>query len=311
MSVPLAEGGPRVLVVGDDGEVGAVLHLHLLRSGWAPVCVPSPELVEPIAPIVAPHAIVLVLPETPEASWGTALTASATAAQAGVRVVLIAPSPEVVEPLALVSGAERALSRSEALAAPRSVLGSPPPRGLPPPPPARRTGVTGATRIARYEPPSPAEPSGLAAHSKTPPPVTRTPLPPPAADDGMIDLAELLRDELERTPSTAAPTHLVADVSLVSEHNFFVGRTRRLDSGGVFVATPHPPPVGTTLEVRLGLPDARKLEVRGEVVFVRERAAMAGRQPAGCGVRLLSMPSWAVSVVERFFVARPPIVHQP
>ncbi len=311
MTLPLAEGSPRVLVVGDDGEVGAVLHLHLLRAGWAPVCVPSPELVEPIAPIVAPHAIVLVLPETPETSWGTALTASATAAQAGVRVVLVAPSPEVVEPLALVSGAERALSRSEALASPRSVLGSPPPRGLPPPFPAGRTGITGATRIARQEPPRSKETSGFATRPAAPP--AHEPRPP-AADDGpsSIDLAELLRDErLDTTTSAATPTHLVADVSLVSEHNFFVGRTRRLDSGGVFVATPHPPPVGTTLEVRLGLPDARKLEVRGEVVFVRERAAMAGRQPAGCGVRLISMPSWAVSVVERFFVARPPIVHQP
>jgi Tfp pilus assembly protein PilZ len=129
-----------------------------------------------------------------------------------------------------------------------------------------------------------------------------------------IDLADLLQEDLV-TPqpkgSGASPTHLAIDVSLVSEHNFFVGPTRRLDSGGVFISTPHPPPMGVTLEIRLGLPDARRLDVRGKVVFVRTRGSMAGRQPTGCGVKLSGVPGWAVEVVERFFVARPPILYQP
>jgi Tfp pilus assembly protein PilZ len=317
LTISPTEGSPRVLIVGDDGEVGAVLHLHLLRAGWSPVCVPSPDLVEPIAPIVTPHAIVLVLPETPATSWAAALTTAASAAQAGVRVILVAPSRDVVEPLASVSGAERAMARSEVLVAPRTVLGPPPPRGVPPPIPPRRTpipprrtGVTGATSLGHDAAPLARESSvttytlGLA----TPPPTSGT------VNDGASssDLADLLQEDPTGTPmGGAASARLVADVTLVSEHNFFVGPTRRLDSGGVFVSTPHPPPLGTTLEMRLGLPDARKLDVRGEVVFVRVRGVLTGRQPAGCGVKLSGVPSWAVEVVERFFVARPPILYQP
>ena len=44
MTIPAHDGAPRVLVVGDDGEVGAMLHLHLLRAGWSPFCVPGPVM---------------------------------------------------------------------------------------------------------------------------------------------------------------------------------------------------------------------------------------------------------------------------
>jgi Tfp pilus assembly protein PilZ len=196
------------------------------------------------------------------------------------------------------------------LVAPRSVLGPPPPRGLPAPSIARRTGTTGAIPIAL--PPAPREPK------KTPSGALPLGQPEPSrtggtGNAGSIDLADLLLEELADAPEVtpALLTRLSADVSLVSEHNFFVGATRRLDSGGVFVSMPQPLPVGTAVEVRLGLPDARKVDVRGTVVFVRARGATAGRQPSGCGVKLSSVPSWAIGVAERFFVDRPPILHQP
>ena len=97
------------------------------------------------------------------------------------------------------------------------------------------------------------------------------------------------------------------NVSLVSEHNFYVGATRRVDSGGVFISTVLPPAVGTRLQVRLGLADGRKLELEGEVIFIREKSAISGRQPAGCGVRLLGLPGWAVDAIDRFLLARTPI----
>jgi Tfp pilus assembly protein PilZ len=100
-------------------------------------------------------------------------------------------------------------------------------------------------------------------------------------------------------------------VSLVSEHNFYVGVTRRIDSGGVFIATSMPPAVGTRVQVRLGLADGRKLELEGEVAFLRAKSATTGRQPAGCGVRLHGLPGWSVDAIERFFQARLPIVYAP
>jgi hypothetical protein len=104
-------------------------------------------------------------------------------------------------------------------------------------------------------------------------------------------------------------TRVEVNVSLVSEHNFYVGPTRRVDSGGVFISTMLPPKVGTRLQVRLGLADGRKIDLEGEVVFIREKSAISGRQPAGCGVRLYSVPGWAIDAIDRFLLARPPIVY--
>src|SRR4030042_7129020 len=109
----------RALVVGQDAEVAAALHLHLDRAGWVLFCLPSPELLESMLRAVAPHAIVLVLPAQPDASWGSALTAAAGAARVGVLVVVVAPSRDVVEPLAAVAGADRGLGRGAGAAGAR------------------------------------------------------------------------------------------------------------------------------------------------------------------------------------------------
>jgi hypothetical protein len=311
----------RALLVGDDAEVGSALILHLSSVGWAPFWIPSPDLLETLLPTISPHAIVLVLPASPPASWGAALTSAASAARAGVRVVVVAPSREVVEPLAAVAGAERALSRSDVLARPLSVLDLAPPPRLPPPlPPGARATPTAAgagARPSQARRPSPT-PAPLDL-SSTPPPATAHPLPAAsdAARHGLsrqpaIDLRDLIDEELVDEPRAGPKLGRVeVNVSLVSEHNFYVGPTRRVDSGGVFVSTMLPPPVGTSLEVRLGLPDARKVDVRGEVVFVRDRSAVRGRQPVGCGIKLVGMPEWAMDVIDRFLAARPPILYSP
>jgi len=289
----------RALVVGQDSDVCATLHLHLDRAGWVLFCLPSPELLESMLRAVAPHAIVLVLPAQPDASWGSALTAAAGAARVGVRVVLVAPSRDVVEPLAAVAGAERALSRAEVLARPLSVLervsglGVNVPRipaapAAPPPPPAQPAAVT-ASALADVG----AQPSARGARPD-------------------VDLMKLIDEELVDEPRNRPKvTRVEVNVSLVSEHNFYVGPTRRVDSGGVFISTMLPPPTGTRLEIRLGLADGRRMDLEGEVVFIREKSAISGRQPAGCGVKLFSLPGWAIDAIDRFLLARPPMVYVP
>jgi PilZ domain-containing protein len=289
----------RALVVGQDSDVSAALHLHLERAGWQLFCVPTPELLDPLLRSVAPHAVVLLLPASPDATWGGALTASANAARVGVRVVVVAPSREVVEPLAAVAGAERALARSEVLARPLSVVDRPPgaPASGPAPYPAGQ-------RMAPPTPPPPPAPPPVAALADV---VPTSPRPPSRPN---VDLMALIDEELVDEPrSRPKQTRVEVNVSLVSEHNFYVGPTRRVDSGGVFISTMLPPPVGTRLQVRLGLADGRRLEVEGEVTFIREKNAISGRQPAGCGVKLLNLPGWAVDAIDRFLLARPPIVY--
>jgi PilZ domain len=301
--VSLAGAAPasRVLVVGQDADVTIALHLHLERAGYAVYCVPGPQEVEAIARVVAPHVIVLILPAAPDGSWGSALTTAQNAARVGVRVVMVAPAREIVEPLAAVAGAERALSRSDVLSRPlvvveRSVGAGLVGGGLEPPPSAPAPAARASPSTAR----SPTLES----------PGTVPPRPQPRAPS--VDLMALIDEELVDEPKgRPVPTRVEVNVSLVSEHNFYVGQTRRMDSGGVFIATALPPPVGTRLQVRLGLADGRKIDLEGEVAFVREKSATIGRQPTGCGVKLFSLPGWAIDAIERFILARQPIVYTP
>jgi hypothetical protein len=287
----------RVLVVGQDADVSIALHLHLERAGFAVYCLPGPQDVEPIARAVAPHVIVLLLPAAPDASWGSALTTAQNAAKVGVRVVMVAPSRDIVEPLAAVAGAERALARAEVLSKPLVVV--------------ERT--VGSGLIGGATPPAASPRAGGASAAAFRAPGSESAVPPAAsrARPG-VDLMALIDEELVDEPrSRPVPTRVEVNVSLVSEHNFYVGPTRRMDSGGVFIATAMPPPAGTRLQIRLGLADGRKVDAEGEVAFVREKSATIGRQPTGCGVRLLNLPGWAVDAIERFILARQPIVYTP
>ncbi len=298
MSPAGAPVASRVLVVGQDADVSMTLHLHLDRAGFAVYCLPGPQEVEAIARVVAPHVIVLLLPASPDGSWGAALTTAQNAAKVGVRVVMVAPSREIVEPLAAVAGAEVALARAEVLSKPLVVVERSVGAGL----------VGGAQApIVAPLPVSPGVPAGFR------PPALEAPgaIPPPPHRTG-VDLLALIDEELVDEPR-ARPTltRVEVNVSLVSEHNFYVGATRRMDSGGVFIATALPPPIGTRLHVRLGLADGRKVDIDGEVAFVREKSATTGRQPPGCGVRLATLPGWAIDAIERFILARQPIVYTP
>jgi hypothetical protein len=313
-----ARRAPRILAVGDDAELCAALHPALARAGHALWCAPAPGDLEAVLRVAAPEVLLLLLPATPDASWGAALTVASGAARVGVRVVLVAPAPDVVEPLAAVAGAERSVARAAVLERPLAVLDgreaarpaagslarpaagplSPAPapaQAAAPPPPG------GAAPQAAAAPQPAAAPPGAAAPSQAAP--SAAPRPPPRPPPRLAD-----EDSEEERRAPARPARVEVNVSLVSEHNFFVGATRRLDSGGVFISTAMPPPVGTPLQLRLGLADGRKLDLDGEVAFVRPRSALGGRQPSGCGVRLSGLPTWAVDAIDRFVQARPPIV---
>ena len=300
MTTAGAAGASRVLVVGSDADVCIALHLHLERAGYAIACLPGPGELEAVVRAVAPHVIVLMLPATPDGTWGTALTTAANAARVGVRVIMVAPSREIVEPLAAVAGAEKALSRAEVLSRPLVVVDKPFLPGVPPP---------AAAPVAAGPAPArpPARPPAMEDPASAPAPIRQAPGRP-----SNVDLMALIDEELiEQPKSRPTPTRVEVNVSLVSEHNFYVGPTRRVDSGGVFIATALPPPVGTRLQVRLGLADGRKIDVEGEVAWVREKSATTGRQPSGCGVKLHGLPAWATESIERFTQARAAIIYAP
>jgi hypothetical protein len=286
-----------------------MLHMHLDRAGHALWCLPSPGDLEPMLRLALPDLVLLILPAAPGGSWGPALTGAANAARCGTRVLVIAPSREVVEPLAAVAGAERALARADVLARPLMVL-----EPAEPAPPTARSGTWPVAKPFAMPQPQPSvirtEPVPPRADFDPPlQPWSRTTPRPPAS----AALLAMIDEELIGEPRNVPPqqARIEVSVSLVSEHNFYVGSTRRVDSGGVFVSSAVPPPVGTRVQVRLALADGRKVDADGEVVFVREKNTLGGRQPAGCGVRLHGLPGWAIDAIERFTAARPPIVYVP
>ncbi|MDB4967531.1 MAG: Signal recognition particle receptor protein FtsY [Myxococcales bacterium] len=96
---------------------------------------------------------------------------------------------------------------------------------------------------------------------------------------------------------------LEVEVTLESDHNFFTGVAENLSEGGVFVATNHPPDVGSEVGFELVLGGERFL-VMGVVRWVRgERAASAGA-PAGCGVRWGHLEDGALEAIRRFITVR-------
>ena len=99
-----------------------------------------------------------------------------------------------------------------------------------------------------------------------------------------------------------ARVRLEAEVSLVSESNFFVGLTRNLSSGGLFVATLRRIPVGTPVDVVLTLPDG-PLETQGRVRWARELTEVAG---PGIGIEFDALSERDGRRIEAFCAERAP-----
>src|SRR5262245_49515666 len=86
---------------------------------------------------------------------------------------------------------------------------------------------------------------------------------------------------------------LQVEVTLESEHNFFAGLANNVSEGGVFVATPNPPDVGSVVGFELVLGDQR-FAVRGVVRWIRSELAASPGAPTGCGVKWTDLPDGAL-----------------
>jgi uncharacterized protein (TIGR02266 family) len=97
------------------------------------------------------------------------------------------------------------------------------------------------------------------------------------------------------------------DVSLGSDHNFYVGFVENMSSGGVFIATHMLKAVGEILELSIHIPSTdAKISGTGEVRWVREYSEQSN-VPPGMGVRFLRLEPGSVEAIERFLARREPI----
>lgn len=116
------------------------------------------------------------------------------------------------------------------------------------------------------------------------------------ADERVRAIAEAIAEELtdmreggEMPPSRV---EIALHVALVSDDEHWVGHTKTIDRRALYVTTYLTRPVGSTLELRIELPDGATLEAVVVVAGVREVQAGSHGLP-GLELRITSMSSAA------------------
>jgi Tfp pilus assembly protein PilZ len=133
----------------------------------------------------------------------------------------------------------------------------------------------------------------------------------PAGRSSHADLLAMIEEEVaDRVhPPQQVPTATI-QLNLFSRHNFYVGKSGGLDSGGIFIATAHLMPVGQLVKLRLDLPFSEALETEGRVEWARPANAYT-RTPSGVGVSLAHLEEGVRRALEHFFRERAPLTHLP
>lgn len=99
------------------------------------------------------------------------------------------------------------------------------------------------------------------------------------------------------------------DVSLGSDHNFYVGFVENISAGGVFIATHMLKSVGEVLDISIHLPNSSgTVTGTGEVRWIREYSERSN-VPPGMGVRFLTLEPGAQEAIEQFLAHREPIFY--
>jgi uncharacterized protein (TIGR02266 family) len=101
---------------------------------------------------------------------------------------------------------------------------------------------------------------------------------------------------------------LDVDVTLASEHNFFVGFTENISEGGLFIATHQLMPVGSVIDVTFRLPAGEPIHIKAAVQWVRQFNANSDTWP-GLGVSFLDMSDTDRATVNAFLAVRDPLFH--
>jgi uncharacterized protein (TIGR02266 family) len=112
------------------------------------------------------------------------------------------------------------------------------------------------------------------------------------------------KNPLESRVFTRADAEFEVRVTLVSEHNFIMGRSENISEGGLFMATDEVRALGSLARIELSLPNSSEpIGATGEVRWVRP----AGALPAGIGFRFLELSEPDIEAIRRFVAEREPI----
>jgi len=99
------------------------------------------------------------------------------------------------------------------------------------------------------------------------------------------------------------------DVSLGSDHNFYVGFVENMSTGGVFIATHMLRAVGEVFDITIHIPSSDSMITgTGEVRWVREYSERSN-VPPGMGVRFIHLEPGSLEAIEHFLGRREPIFY--
>ncbi len=124
-------------------------------------------------------------------------------------------------------------------------------------------------------------------------------LPEPAASEELSPSER--RGEFRATMKTA--------VTLDSGSNFFIGFTRNISRGGLFLACEDPMRCGTAVELVFTLPGGRRIEASAEVSWVRERMACGPEIHPGMGLRFMHLKEADRRAIRTFMRLREPLFY--
>ena len=99
------------------------------------------------------------------------------------------------------------------------------------------------------------------------------------------------------------------EVTFESETNFYVGWSGDLSAGGIFIATHELMDKGSQIRLRFQLPNGRKVEASGEVMWIKEFNMLHPDQTPGMGVRFLDIDPGDLLTVTAFSKHREPIFY--
>lgn len=100
-------------------------------------------------------------------------------------------------------------------------------------------------------------------------------------------------------------------IDLHSAHNFYTGLTQNIGTGGLFIATTNPRPIGATLLVRFSLPGRNEaIHVVTQVRWLRERSSShADAGSPGMGLMFMDLSPEATRAIEDFVRERDSLYH--
>lgn len=98
---------------------------------------------------------------------------------------------------------------------------------------------------------------------------------------------------------------LAIEVSLESDHNFFVGLSENISEGGLFVATHRILEIGSTLELSMMLPGSQEPVTLHAVVRWTRLYNESSDVPPGMGVQFVDVPPRVMDTIRAFVMLRP------